>query len=156
MIKINITNFTTCSNLAIYLGAYSDKISNIAILDINHKKNLLYIIPYLKQIGINYQVYTHLTSFIEDKKDGKKCILMLMADDISFDIQVFKLFQKNKTDIIIVTSMKNKFIEENISNCFFVKINSPNTNQLTYLYQTNLENISVLKKLNYYESISVV
>lgn len=144
------------ANLAVYFGAYINKISNLAILDSNSKQNILTIIPYLKQMRINYRVYSDLEDFIQDKDTFCPSALISISDEIPFNKKWDEISNTLNIDVIIVTPKESISFENFEADWYSVVITNPNINQFTYLYHTNgRENIPLLKRLNSYQTICV-
>lgn len=66
MKQLQVTNLTMNPNLSVYLGAYTDKIFRLAILNSNALQTILSIIPYLKQMRISYKIYPDEETFVRD------------------------------------------------------------------------------------------
>lgn len=153
MKRLHVTNFTMNSNLAVYLGAYTDKIFNLAILNSSPQHTLLYIIPYLKQMHVTYKIYLNKNEFIQDANSFHPNAILSTSDDMIFYKTLDKIVNILKIDAIVI-NLKNCIRFE--QDWYSVSIYNPATSQTTYLYHTNgAENISNLIRLNDYQTIRV-
>lgn len=153
MKRLQVTNFTMNSNLAVYLGAYMDKIFNLAILDFTLQHTILYIIPYLKQMHIAYKIYSNENTFVQDINFFNPDAILSFSDDTIFYRLLDKIVNIFKLDAIVI-SLKNYIYFE--QDWYSVSIYNPFTNETTYLYHTNdKENISNLRRLDNYQTICV-
>lgn len=153
MKRLHVTNFTMNSNLAVYLGAYTDKIFNLAILDFSPQHTILYIIPYLKQMRIAYKIYSNENTLMQDTDSFHPDAILSASDDINFYKALDKIVNILKIDAIII-NLKNCILFE--QGWYSVTIYNPATNQTTYLYHTNVKkNIPNLRRLNDYQTICV-
>lgn len=141
------------SNLAVYLGAYLDKIFNLAILDFTPQHTILNIIPYLKQMRIMYKIYSNENAFMQDTNSFHPDAILSASDDIIFYKALEKIVYILKIDAIVI-NLKNCICFE--QGWYSVSIYNPATNQTTYLYHTNgKENIPNLRRLDDYQTIRV-
>lgn len=153
MKRLQVTNFTMNSNLAVYLGAYTDKIFNLAILDSASQHTILYIIPYLRQMRITYKIYSNEDAFMQDMNFFHPDAILSFSDDFIFFKSLERIINILKIDAIVI-NLKNCICLE--QGWYSVSIYNPSTNQTTYLYHTNdKENIPNLRRLNNYQTICV-
>lgn len=153
MKRLHITNFTLNSNLAVYLGAYTDKIFNLAILNSTPQQNYLSIIPYLKQMRVTYKIYFTENEFMQDINSLHADAILSFSDDIIFFKPLEKIADKLKIDAIVINLNNGIYLEDG---WYFVSIYNPSTKQITYVYHTHSEkNISNLWRLNNYQTICV-
>lgn len=156
MKRLQITNLTMNSNLAVYLGAYTDKIFRLAILNSNLWQAILSIIPYLKQMRITYKIYSDENAFIKDTDSFHPDAILSVSDDINYYKALDKLVNILKIDAIVV-NFKGLFPFDCFEHdWYFVTIHNPTTAQTTYLYHTNTKtNLPKLRKLDAYSTIYV-
>ena len=153
MKRLQVINFTMNSNLAVYLGAYTDTIFNLAIIDSISQHTILYIIPYLRQMRITYKIKKKKKAFIQDINSFHPDAILSFSDDIIFYKSLEKITNSLKTDAIVI-NLKNYICLE--KGWYSVSIYNPATNQTTYLFHTNdKENIPKLRRLNNYQTICV-
>lgn len=152
MKRLKLTNFTLNSNLAIYLCAYIDKICRLAILDIDYQHTIMDIIPYLKQMHLQYKTYKNENELISDSFFHPDLILTI-SDNLDFYNRLNNIATFYKLEVIIISSQNCMPLE---SDWYSVKIYSVPTTQTTYLYHTNLNsNVFDLIKLNNYKNILI-
>lgn len=156
MKRLRVTNLTMSSNLAVYIGAYTDKIFHLAILNSNVCQTILSIIPYLKQMRITYKIYSDENAFIRDTNSFRPDAILSVSDDINYYKSLDKIVNILKIDAIVV-NFKNLFSLDCFEqNWYSVAIYNPVTAQLTYLYHTNAKtNIQNLRRLDDYPTIQI-
>lgn len=141
------------SNLAVYLGAYVDKIFNLAILDSIPQYTISYIIPYLKQMRITYKIYSNENAIMQDINFFHPNAILSFSDDLIFYKSLEEIVNNLKIDAIVINSTNSICLERG---WYSVSIYSLSTNQTTYLYHTNdKENIPNLKRLDNYQTIHI-
>ena len=156
MKRLQVTNLTMNSNLAVYLGAYTGRIFRLAILNSNVWQTILSIIPYLKQMRISYKIYSDEYTFIRDTDSFHPDAILSVSDDINYYKALDKLVNTLKIDAIVV-NLKNLLSFDCFEqNWYSVTIYNPSIAQTTYLYHTNVQtNIPYLKRLDDYSTIHV-
>lgn len=153
MIEIHVTNLTMNANLAVYLGAFTDKIFNLAILDVTPKQTILNIVPYLKQLCIAYKIYSNENAFIQDINSFHPDAILIDSDNISFYKELEKIVNILNMDIIAINLPNNICLEQD---WYSVSIFNPATRQTTYLCHTNgKQNIPNIIRLDNYQTIYV-
>lgn len=143
------------SNLSIYMGAYIDFIHQIGILASNKNQSILYIIPYLNQMRIDYKIYANETLFFSDI--ASFCPNALLFDGNDFNIHKIwnELINVSTVDVISIntTSPQVEFLKEG---GYFVTIFNPKTLEQLNIFHSNIEkNIAKLMALNYYQNIEI-
>lgn len=156
MKRLQVTNLTTNSNLAVYLGAYTDRIFRLAILNSNALHPILSIIPYLKQMRISYKIYHDEDTFIRDTDSFHPDAILAVSDEMNFYKPLDHLVNILKIDAIIVNLKNIRTFDIFEQNWYSVTVYNPSTAQTTYLYHTNSKiNIPYLKRLDAYSTIHV-
>lgn len=156
MKNLHVINSTRNSNLAIYMGAYIDILHNLAILVSNPGESILYVIPYLKQMGITYKIYSTENELAMDIHSFKPDAVLFDFSDLELEIILNMLTNTSEIDVISVSSNASCFSEHLQKNGYFVTIFNPQTEQTTYIYHTNAKkNLSHLMMLNRYQTIQV-
>jgi len=140
------------SNIAIYLGAYTNIIHKLAILNLTSKQSILNILSYLVQLKIAYKIYFDYNAFRRDVVFFQPDTLL----SISNDIGLCTILNELEIDVICANP-KEPISSKLLQGSFYsVIINNPRTKQTTNIYHTNAKkNIPVLMRLNNYQTISV-
>lgn len=156
MKKFYVTNYTMNSNIAIYLGAYTNIIHKIAILNSNSEFLILKIIPYLEQLKITYKIYSDEIIFRKDIGSFQPEALLSMSNDHSSCTMLNEFASTLEIDVIYANPkepLSSKLLQ---GNWYTVVIFNPKTNETTYIYHTNFrKNIPFLMMLDNYQTIEV-
>ena len=156
MTKINVTNFTMNSNLSVYLGAYANQIRHLAILVSDINQSILSVIPYLKQMCIDYKIYADEMSFFKDSMFFHPDTLLL--DSNAFDLNTFLNIPTIDTEVDIIATNPSHSLSDKLSEkeWYWVTIYNPRTKQkIDILHSNASKNKALLMKLNNYQTISV-
>lgn len=156
MKSLCVTNLTMNSNLAIYIGAYTEIIHKLAILATTTEHSILYVVPYLKQMHIKYRIYSDEKTFMEDVDCFQPDALLSASEEFDLYAVLDKIAQKLAIDIISVNPNEIMSFEILQKNWYSVTIYNPQLLQTTYIYHTNInKNVEPLLMLNHYPTIKV-